>query len=311
MAVKAVRAQVNGVWVTLIKNTMTGYYEGTVAAPGVTSYSVNAGHYYPVTVEATDLAGNVTIANDTDTALGSKLQLFVTEVTAPTITFTAPASGAYLATNTPAISFQLRDESNGSGIKISTLSFSIDHGTALTNTSSGVTVTTITNGYNVAYVPQSALMDGHHTVAVNVQDNDGNAAAEVSRSFTVDTVPPELSVTVPSDTTTYQNTSSITVTGITNDVTSSSVTVAIKLNGTNQGTVTVNSSGGFSKTITLAEGTNTIAVTATDTAGKKTTITRTVILDTVAPTVKSITITPNPVAVGQSYAITVKVTDND
>jgi len=118
MAVNTVRVQINGTWVTLTKNATTGKYEGTIAAPNITSYNVNASHYYPVTVEAIDLASNVTTANDSHATLGSQLKLFVKEVTKPTIAFTAPASGAYLASNTPAISLQLRDETNGSGIKI-------------------------------------------------------------------------------------------------------------------------------------------------------------------------------------------------
>lgn len=309
MAVNTVRVQINGTWVTLTKNVTTGKYEGTIAAPNITSYNVNSGHYYPVTVEATDLAGNITTANDTNATLGNQLKLFVKEVTKPTITFTAPAAGAYLSSNTPSITFQLRDETNGSGIKINTLSIKVDSGTALTNTSPGVTVTAVTGGYNVTYVPQTALTDGSHTVTINVQDNDGNAATAVSRSFVVDTVPPVLNITSPSEATSYRNIASLSVIGVTNDVTSSVATVAITLNGVDQGTIAVDASGNFNKILTLIEGTNTITVKATDLAGKTTTVTRTVILDTIAPTVASITIAPNPVNVGQSYVITVEVTD--
>lgn len=307
MAIKTVRVQINGSWVTLTKNETTGKYEGTVAAPNITSYNVNAGHYYPVTVEAEDLAGNKTTAADDHPTLGDKLKLFVKEVTKPTIAFTAPASGAYLATNTPDISFQLRDETNGSGIKISSLSIKIDGGTTITNTSPGVSVTAVTGGYNVTYKPQTALSDGAHTVTVNIQDNDGNAATAVSRTFTVDTVPPELNITTPAEGTTYQNTASLTVSGSTNDATSSPVTVTVKLNAGSATLVTVAGDGSFSKTLTLVEGTNTIVVTATDKAGKTSSVTRTVILNTVAPTINEITIIPNPVNVGQSYTITVDV----
>lgn len=306
MAVDTVRVQINGTWVTLTKNV--GIYEGTIAAPNITSFNKSGG-YYPVTVEAKDLAGNITTVNNTHATLGSKLKLFVKEITKPTITITTPASGAYLATNTPAISFQLRDETDGSGIKITSLAIKIDGGATITNTSQGVSVTSVSGGYNVTYTPQSALSDGAHTVTVNIQDNDGNAATQASRSFTVDTVPPELSVTSPAEGTTYKNTAPLSVTGTTNDITSSTVTVTIKLNNVDQGTVTVDASGNFSKAVTLIEGENTIVVTATDLAGKTTTVTRTVILDTVAPTVSSITIVPNPVNVGQSYVITVEVSD--
>lgn len=309
MAINTVRIQVNGTWVNLTKNATTGKYEGTIAAPAVTSYNVNANHYYPVTVEATDLAGNVTTENDTDATLGNSLKLYVKETTKPTISITAPASGAYLASNTPAISFQLRDETNGSGIKISSLVIKVDGGTALTNTSPGVVVTTVTGGYNVTYTPQAALTDGSHTVTVDALDNDGNSAVQASRSFKVDTVPPTLNITAPAEATTYRNTASITLVGSTNDAVSSPVTVTVKLNSSSAEAVTVDGSGNFSKALTLVEGTNTVTVTATDLAGKVSTVTRTIILDTVAPVINSITINPNPVNVGQSYTITVEVSD--
>lgn len=304
MSVNTVRVKVNSIWTTLTLNVSTGKYEGTIAAPSITSYNVNSGHYYPVTVEAVDLAGNVTTKDDTDSSLGSSLKLTVKEISKPTIAFTAPSSGAYLISNTPSITFTLLDETSGSGVKINSLTISVDGGAALTNTSAGVTVTSITNGYSVAYTPQTALSDGSHTVTVNVQDNDSNSAVETSRSFKVDTVPPTLSITAPANATTYTNVSSLTVVGVTNDATSSPVTV--KVNGT---AVTVDASGNFSKMVTLSVGSNTITVIATDSAGKTSTVTRTVILDQTAPAVSAITINPNPVNVGNSYTISVTVSD--
>ena len=116
MALDTVKVNINGTWVTLTRNATTGKYEGTIAAPNITSFNKDGG-YYPVIAEATDLAGNKTTVDDTHATLGSQLKLYVKEITKPTIVFTAPASGAHLANNTPAISFQLRDETNGSGVK--------------------------------------------------------------------------------------------------------------------------------------------------------------------------------------------------
>jgi hypothetical protein len=82
--------------------------------------------------------------------------------------------------------------------------------------------------------------------------------------------------------------------------------VSLTVNGK---AVTVGSGGAFSTTVTLSEGSNTITVVATDAAGKTTTVTRTVTLDTVAPTIASITITPNPVDAGKTVIIEVKVSD--
>lgn len=309
MALNTVRVQMNGTWVNLTKNAATGKYEGTIAAPAITSYNINSGHYYPVIVEATDLAGNITTRNDTDSNLGNSLKLYVKETTKPTVTLTAPASGAYLATNTPVISFQLRDETNGSGIKISSLVINLDSGTAITNTSAGVTVTSVSGGYNITYTPQKALSDGAHTVTVDIQDNDGNSAVQATRSFKVDTIPPTLNITTPAESTTYRNNASITLVGSTNDAISSPVTITVKLNSGNADTVVVDASGNFNKALSLVEGTNTITVTATDLAGKVSIVTRTIILDTVAPVISSIAIAPNPVNVGQSYVITVEVSD--
>lgn len=304
MAIGSVKVTVNGTTVEATSNG-DGTYTATLAAPNKTSYNVNAGHYYPVTVVATNQAGTATTVNDTDGALGSSLRLYVKEVTAPTISISAPTSGQYLATATPTITFTLTDEANGSGIAITTLSFKVD-GTTYTNTSSGVTVSSITNGYNVTFVPQTALEDGTHTLTVNVKDNDGNQATSASVGFTTDTVAPTLSVTNPSTSGGYVSASSLTVTGTTSDSTSGTPTIKITLNGSDVGSVTV-SNGAFSKAIALRSGANTIVVTATDLAGKVTTITRTITLDTSSPVIASVSITPNPVNVGANYTVTITV----
>ena len=83
MAVKTVQAIVNGVTTTLTLNSGTGKWEATITAPATSSYNNNDGHYFPVTIKATDEAGNVTTKNDTDATLGSSLQLRVKEKTAP------------------------------------------------------------------------------------------------------------------------------------------------------------------------------------------------------------------------------------
>ena len=72
---------------------------------------------------------------------------------------------------------------------------------------------------------------------------------------------------------------------------------------------TVATEGSWSKVITLTEGTNSITVVATDSAGKSTTVTRTVKLDTKAPVIKSVTLTPYPVDTEKTVVISVEVTD--
>ncbi|MDF2800220.1 MAG: hypothetical protein K0S61_123 [Anaerocolumna sp.] len=307
MAVNTVRVTINGQTYDLIYNGSTGKYEKTITAPSVTSYNVNAGHYYPVQVQATDEAGNTTTKTDADATLGSSLKLQVKETTKPTISITSPSSGAKLTSASPTITFQVRDEAGGSGIDIATLSLKIDGGSSIGNAATGMTCTSVTNGYNCTYVVQSALGEGSHTITITIQDNDDNTSNTASTTFTVDTVPPVLNISNPSEGL-ITNNASLTVSGTTNDATSSPVSVTIKLNDADQGSVTV-SSGSFSKAITLAQGSNTIAIRSTDSAGKYSEVTRVVTLDTTPPAITAVTITPNPVTGGATFTISVTVTD--
>ena len=304
MAIKQVTATINGQTITLVDNG-NGTYSKTLTAPTKTSYNVNSGHYYPVEIVATNMAGTSTVVNDTHSTLGQYCRLLVREVTAPTITISQPTSGQYFAVANPEIKFTLVDEANGSGVAISTLSIKLD-GTTYTNTSSGVTVSSTTNGYSVVFKPSASLSDGSHTLVVSVDDNDGNKATSSTINFTTDTVAPTLNVTNPSTNGTYTSEASLVVSGTASDSTSGTPTVTVKLNSGSAEAVTV-TNGSFSKTVTLTNGSNTIVVTATDKAGKVTTITRTIILDTSAPVVAAISITPNPVDVGGSYTVTVTV----
>lgn len=305
MAIDTVKVTVNGTTVTAV-NSGNGTYIATLAAPNVTSYNVNNGHYYPVTVVATNMAGTATTVNDQTPTLGTSLRLRVLEVTAPTISVTSPTSGQYFGTASPEIKFTLSDDTNGSGVAISTLKIIVDD-TTYTNTSSGVTVTTTANGYSVVCVPSTALADGSHTVKIEIEDNDGNAAASSTINFITDTIAPTLNVTAPAQNGTYVSNASLTVKGTTSDSTSGVPTINIVLNGSDQGTVTV-SNGSFSKGVTLINGANTIVITATDKAGRVTTITRTITLDSSSPVVASVVIDPNPVNIGENYTVTIKVT---
>lgn len=302
MAVKTVQVIINGQTHTLTLNSATGRYETTVTAPSTSSYS-QAGHYYPVTVKATDDAGNTTTIDDTHATFGKSLQLQVKEKVAPVITVTAPTASQMLTNNKPTFAWKVTD--NDSGVNPDTIGITIDTGNKIT---SGITKTEISGGYQCSYTPATALSDGSHTVKFDASDNDGNSASQKSVTFKVDTVPPALSVTAPANNS-VTNKTACTVTGTTSDATSSPVTLTIKLNsGTAQG-VTVNSDGSFSKSLTLINGVNTITVVAEDAAGKTTTVTRTVTLDDEAPVFHSVTITPNPVDAGKTYVISVEVTD--
>ena len=304
MAVKTVQAVINGTTVTLTYNSSTGKYEATVTAPSKSSYNVNSGHYYPVTIKATDEAGNTTTKTDTDATLGGSLKLKVKEKEAPAITISSPTAGSYITNNQPTVKWKVTDAD--SGVNPATIGITIDSGSKVTGDS--ITKTAVTGGYECTYTPTAALADGSHTIKIDASDFDGNAAGQKSVTFKVDTVPPTLSITAPADKL-ITNKTAITVKGTTNDKISSPVTVTVKLNSGAATAVTVESDGSFSKDLILVVGTNTITVVARDAAGKSTTATRTVTVDQTAPVIKSITINPNPVDCGKTYIISVEVTD--
>lgn len=301
MAIQTVRANVNGTWHNLTYNAGNGRWEATINAPGATSYN-QPGGYYNVQVEATNTAGTTGSA---DGGTLSGLRLVVKETVAPVITISSPSNGAYVGNAQQPIVFSVVDESGGSGVDTSSIVVKLD---GSSDVQWSVSRTILANGYVFTYTPNEAMGNGPHTVTVDASDNDGNAAAQKSTTFTVDTVPPTLNVTSPADGL-ITNTASLTVAGTTNDATSSPVTVTISLNSVDQGEVTVSSSGAFSKTVTLADGANTIVVTATDAAGKATSITRSVTLDTSVPQIVSATITPNPVDAGETMVISVQITE--
>ena len=304
MAIKQVRCKINGLW-TVMTAGSDNTYTATLAAPNVTSYNINDGHYYPITIEASNAAGTITTVDDTDGALGSQLKLYVREITAPTITITAPTAQQFLSSATPAIKFTVVDEAGGSGVNVSSIKVHLDNKEYAVYSQAGA-ATSITNGYSVSYTP-IALTDGSHSFYITASDNDGNEATSSTVSFTTDTVAPTLSVTQPSESGSYVSESAFTVKGTVSDSTSGVDSIKIILNSVDQGAVTI-SGNTFSKAVTLKSGTNSVTVTVTDKAGKSTTVTRTIILDTSAPVIASINIVPNPVNVGASYTITVTVT---
>ena len=188
MAVKTVQYIFNGQTYNLTYNSTTKKYEATVTAPSKSSYN-QTDHVLGGTVKATDQAGNVTTVDQTHSTLGASLKLRVKEKVAPVISITAPSAGAYITNTTPTIEFSVTDAD--SGVNSGTIAVTID-GTAI----SSVTKTAITGGYKCTCTP-AALKDGAHTISVTASDNDGNAASAKTSSFTVDTVPPTLSVTAP------------------------------------------------------------------------------------------------------------------
>ena len=302
MAIKKVRVQIDGVWTNLALSN--GKWTGTITAPSTTSYNL-ANRYYPVKVEVTNDAGTVVTKDATDATIGQALRLVVKELIKPVIKLVSPSSGAYVTSNKQPVVFEVTDEAGGSGVNLSAVQLKIDT-TVYKAGSTGMVSAAITNGYRFTYTPQTAMTDGKHTITLNASDNDGNAAATVTSTFTVDTVPPSLTISSPVQNL-ITNKAALTIAGITNDDSSSPITLTIVLNGTDQGTVDVSSDGSFTKAVTLVEGTNSIVVKAKDGAGQTSSITLSVKLDTTVPKISGISLSPNPAAASSSVAIIVEV----
>ena len=213
MAVKTAQYIFNGQAYNLTYNSTSGKWEATVTAPSKSSYN-QPDHVLGGTVKATDAAGNTTTVDQSHATLGASLKLRVKEKTAPTITITSPSAGAYITNTTPTIEFQVKD--TDSGVNAGTIAITVD-GTAV----STVTKTAIDGGYKCTCTSPT-LKDGSHTISVKASDNDGNAAAAKTAIFTVDTVPPTLQITAPSNDL-ITNKKTVTVSGKTDDVSSKPV----------------------------------------------------------------------------------------
>lgn len=162
MALSTVNVSVNGQTYPLTLDSSTGKYESTITAPGKSSFNLSGG-YYPITLTATDTAGNVTTADPSTETVGESLKLVVKEVTPPVLAITNPTTGSYITNNQPEITFTLTDAD--SGVDADSIAINID-GTAHTD---GIVKTAITGGYSCTYTPETALSDGSHTIMYPVQ----------------------------------------------------------------------------------------------------------------------------------------------
>lgn len=297
MAIKTSTFSINGSTYTLDKVSGTNKLKKQIQMPTKSSFS-QPDHAYAALLKIIDEAGNVTSVDKTHPVYGELMKIRVKEKVAPTISVAKPSAGAYITSHSVLIEFTVTD--NDSGVNPDTVKMSIN-GLGATPTR-----TTVTGGYKYTYT--ATLDDGEHNIVINAQDNDGNVAAQKKVTFKVDTIPPELSVSNPPGVL-VTNKNQLSIAGKTNDATSAPCNITVKLNGADQGAVTVSADGTFSKTVTLAKGANTIVVRSTDNAGKYTEITRTVTYDADAPVILSIEVTPNPVYAGEEITVTVEATD--
>lgn len=300
MSIRSLTLSLNGVTYDIPFDASVKKYRKTVSAPVRSSFPQN-GNKYAMELAITDEAGNVTSVDKNHPVYGTMMLLRVLERNPPVITMEKPSEGAFVTSNSVQICFDVADDD--SGVDPESISMQIDGSEAAPDI---LTKIETSNGYRC--VCTVGLTDGGHIIKISAEDHDGNPAVQKETAFTVDTVPPELNVPVPWENM-LTNKSTGSISGTTNDAVSAPVTVNITLNGTDQGNVTVNADGTFTKAVTWRKGTNTAVIRAADQAGQFSTVSRTVIYDPDAPVIVDVSIAPNPVDAGKEFMITVEAAD--
>jgi hypothetical protein len=197
------------------------------------------------------------------------------DTTHPVISNPQPADGALLAVVRPAISVAFADNSGGSGIDSASVRVTLD-GSDITTMCSVTTTGAVCN-------PAGNLNDGMHSVTVALADLTKNPASYTWR-FTIDTTPPQITVTSPQNGQSLGN-PLVMVTGTVDDP-AATITVTSTLLGTGNSKTAKLSGQSFSAAaVPLTEGANSITIIARDPLGNQSTTTLNVTLDTTLPVV--------------------------
>lgn len=189
----------------------------------------------------------------------------------PTLSFLKPPEAAYVANTEPSLVFHYSDL--GSGVNLSSLSLTVNGQSAEVSCPSPVTGTTpVPASGTTTCSLASPMSQGGQTLSATVEDYAGNISKPAKRSFTVDTIPPTITITQSGGK--YTNQPNLALQGHLSEA----------------GTFTVNGTAvplgvhfGFSYPLDLTEGSNTLQLVATDLAGNVTQQSLTIILDTIPP----------------------------
>ncbi len=203
-----------------------------------------------------------------------------------------------IADNTPAntnsnitLTGQIVDNLSG----VASAQFKIDNGNLqpLTLNAQGqftINTTFLLNGTN----------DGLHTITILAKDAANNSATAFTRTFTLDTLLPIISLTSIADNATIDVSSRLT--GIANPTGSNLTLLNYKFDNGTARAVIFDSTGSFDEALlfgSLDVGTHTLQLTARDAAGNSATLTRTVTVPALAPfTITSLTPTSGAGDVG-------------
>ena len=222
----------------------------------------------------------VTVVDRAGNAAAIVPQSFLVDTTPPVISVTTSAVNGITNNNLLPITVSYSDA--GSGIDVTQFHLlidGVDHTAEFTVTATGATG-----------APVLPLSDGAHQVTATISDLAGNASAASTASFTLDTVPPQITIAQPVDGA-FSNAASVVVTGSVTDASPVTITV--------EGVAVPLLAGAFtSPAVLLGPGPSQIIhVLATDTAGNTSTATVTVNIDRAPPTIIG-AIAPAPTAAG-------------
>ena len=252
-------------------NSVPVTWSGSDVGTGLDHYTIQVDAGTPITVSAsatshtlTNLADgtraiNVTAWDRAGNSASSSIEVIV-DTTPPTVSITAPAAAALLASASVQVTWTASDGVTG----LDHLDIRIDGGTTTTLSRSATDFTF------------SGLADGAHTVELTAYDGAGHSTV-ATRAFTVDATDPTVSISGPGDGAVVTSPSS-TVQWSAGDATSGIDHIELSVDGGSPQTL---SASATSQTLTgLSDGSHTVTITVVDRAGNTATTSVTFRVDT-------------------------------
>ncbi|HLG85041.1 MAG TPA: Ig-like domain-containing protein [Bradyrhizobium sp.] len=262
--------------------TIAGHVTSTEATPGATVTLYDNGTQVGTATVGSDGSwsssvslsegSNSIVAKDTDAAGNtgaSGAVVFTLDTIAPAVTISTTGS----------LTNQVKQTIAGH-----VTSTEATPGATVTLYDNGTQVGTATVGSDGSWSTSVALSEGSNSIVAKDTDAAGNTGASSAVVFTLDTVPPAVTI---STTGSLTNQAKQTIAGhVTSTEATPGATVTLYDNGTQVGTATVGSDGSWSTSVALSEGSNSIVAKDTDAAGNTGTSAPVAFtLDTIPPTV--------------------------
>lgn len=304
----------------------------TATAPDMSSFNLDE-NSFNVQVTATAPKGNH-VVDKNDETLGSQCKLRVFEREKPVANIIKPsANGALLKEadlqnfsvivevyDAPAGYIESSNVFKSAGIDTKSLLLIVKrNGEIIEDAENDVTISKEVKQIEAGavevitgvYQPER-FEDGSYVVTLQVTDNDGNDSILVQRDFIIDTTPPSLNITSPSEGDVIVS-NSVRVEGTSDIINAQGISLEWFKNDQKVGSGIADiSEGSFSYLIENLPGSGDyeIVVTATDTAGNTTVARVSIKVSTAMPVIKNVQFIPHEgedVEAGQLYTIKVKI----